>query len=73
MQRTLTDIQIDCLTRQLAEAELYSSDKYNDFSTSHCYRSSNYADKNVSLRELEAIHVIKQLQEKVCFCFLFAT
>lgn len=64
-QRTLTDIQIDCLTRQLAEAELYSSDKYNDFSTSHCYRSSNYADKNVSLRELEAIHVIKQLQEKI--------
>ncbi|KAF2284436.1 hypothetical protein GH714_021858 [Hevea brasiliensis] len=64
-QRTLTDIQIDCLTRQLTEAELYPSDKYNDCSASHCYRSSNYVDKNVSLRELEAIHVIKQLQQKI--------
>ncbi|XP_037492358.1 kinesin-like protein KIN-7O isoform X2 [Jatropha curcas] len=58
-QRTLSDIQIDCLTRQLAEADLYDSAKFNG------YRSSNYVDKNISSRESEAIHVIKQLQEKI--------
>ncbi|XP_015582327.2 kinesin-like protein KIN-7O isoform X1 [Ricinus communis] len=64
-QRTLSEIQIDCLTRQLAEADLYKSANFNSCTICNGCRSSNYLDKNVSLRESEAIHVIKQLQEKI--------
>ena len=64
-QRTLSEIQIDFLTRQLAETDLYKSANCNGCTTCNGYKSSNYVDKNVNLRESEAILIIKQLQEKV--------
>lgn len=67
MQRTVSEMQIDYLTRQLAEVDLFQAVKNNDCPTYHGYKSTNCVEKNVSLRESEAILVIKQLQEKVCF------
>ena len=67
IQRTTSEIQIDCLRRQLGEAHLFQCVKCRNCLTSDGNTSTNNLDKNVSLRESEAIVVIKQLQEKVCF------
>ncbi|KAL6987277.1 hypothetical protein U1Q18_013027 [Sarracenia purpurea var. burkii] len=64
-QRTVSEIQIDYLTRKLAEADLYLDDKPNVSSTYHLNRSMIHGDATKSLRESEAILVIKQLQEKI--------
>ncbi|XP_050228609.1 kinesin-like protein KIN-7O isoform X2 [Mercurialis annua] len=64
-QRTLSEVQIDFLTRQLAEADLYKSANCNTRTTCNCFRDSNYVDKDATLRESEAISVIKHLQEKI--------
>ncbi|XP_057506191.1 LOW QUALITY PROTEIN: kinesin-like protein KIN-7O [Actinidia eriantha] len=64
-QRTMSEIQIDYLTRKLAEADLYLDEKSNAYSTSHLNKSTIHNDATKSLRESEAILVIKQLQEKI--------
>ncbi|KAJ6700108.1 hypothetical protein OIU79_013199 [Salix purpurea] len=64
-QRTTSEIQIDCLRRQLGEPHLFECLKCRNCLTSDGNTSTNYLDKNVSLRESEAIVVIKQLQEKI--------
>ncbi|GFY98129.1 P-loop containing nucleoside triphosphate hydrolases superfamily protein [Actinidia rufa] len=64
-QRTMSEIQIDYLTRKLADADLYLDEKSNSYSTSHLNKSTIHNDATKSLRESEAILVIKQLQEKI--------
>ncbi|KAJ6741700.1 CENTROMERE PROTEIN E [Salix viminalis] len=64
-QRTTSEIQIDCLRRQLGEPHLFECVKCRNCLTYDGNTSTNYLDKNVSLRESEAIIVIKQLQEKI--------
>ncbi|WCJ33370.1 Kinesin-like protein KIN-7O [Euphorbia peplus] len=64
-ERTMSQIQIDCLMRQLADTNNYKPAKCISCSTNHGYTNSNHMEKDVSLRESEAIHVIKQLQEKI--------
>ncbi|OMP05888.1 hypothetical protein COLO4_08473 [Corchorus olitorius] len=67
-QRTMSEIQIDCLTRKLAEANTLNNNMKANESNNHSFshaNKTNYADKNVGLREYEAILVIKQLQEKL--------
>ncbi|KAK9289712.1 hypothetical protein L1049_007871 [Liquidambar formosana] len=65
-QRTMSEIQIDCLARKLAEANLPLDMKYNDYSAHHLNVSAIiHGDKNISSRESEAILVIKQLQEQI--------
>ncbi|XP_007028491.2 PREDICTED: kinesin-like protein KIN-7O isoform X3 [Theobroma cacao] len=66
-QRTMSEIKIDCLMRKLAEADSFHNMKHiesNDHSAFHANKT-NCADKNIGLREFEAILVIKQLQEKI--------
>nr|XP_011469371.1 PREDICTED: centromere-associated protein E isoform X2 [Fragaria vesca subsp. vesca] len=64
-QRTCSEIQIDFLTRKLAEADMFSVDVHNDYSTSCVKKGAINVDKNVSLRQSEAILVIKRLQEQI--------
>lgn len=71
MQRTLSEIQIDFLTRKLAEADMFSVEICNDYSTSCVNKGTINGDKNVSSRESEAILVIKRLQEHVVLSFYF--
>lgn len=80
IQRTLSEIQIECLTRKLAEADMFSGAMYNDYFTSYLDKGTINGDNNISLRESEAILVIKRLQEQVVlllfcfilFCFIFS-
>lgn len=65
LQRTMSEIQIDFLTRKLAEADLYLDEKPNSLN-----RSATLSDATKCLRESEAILVIKQLQEKVRYFWL---
>lgn len=65
LQRTINEIQFDFLTRKLAEADLFLDVKYDDHSTYNLSTGTITTDKNLSLRESEAIVVIKQLQEQV--------
>ncbi|KAK8588831.1 hypothetical protein V6N12_023244 [Hibiscus sabdariffa] len=65
-QRTMSDIQIDCLMRKLVEADSLDNMKHSESNdTSFHANKTNYADKNIGMREFEAILVIKQLQEKI--------
>ncbi|KAK2634402.1 hypothetical protein Ddye_029194 [Dipteronia dyeriana] len=64
-QKTVSEINIDCLRRKLAEADLIHDVYCNDPSTHHVNKGAFCWDKNVSVRESEAIIVIKQLQEKI--------
>ncbi|KAM2116659.1 hypothetical protein ACFX1R_010317 [Malus domestica] len=64
-QRTSSEIQIDCLTRKLAEADMFSGAMCNDYSKSYLNKSTINGDNNVSLREPETILVIKRLQEQI--------
>ncbi|XP_034226435.1 kinesin-like protein KIN-7O isoform X2 [Prunus dulcis] len=65
IQRTLSEIQIECLTRKLAEADMFSGAMYNDYFTSYLDKGTINGDNNISLRESEAILVIKRLQEQI--------
>lgn len=67
----MDEIQIDFLTRKLIEDDLCCGDKSNDDCMHHIHKDSVYGDKNVSIRESEAILVIKRLQEQVCVSFSF--
>lgn len=69
VQRTMSEIQIDCLTRKLAEADLFWGEKSNDYSLYYANKGTINGDKNDSLRELEAILVIKRLQDQVYSIF----
>ncbi|KAL6289173.1 hypothetical protein ACE6H2_006683 [Prunus campanulata] len=60
-QRTLSEIRIDCLTRKLAEADMFSGAMYNDYFTSFLDKGTINGDNNISLRESEAI-LIKMLE-----------
>ncbi|KAH6779630.1 P-loop containing nucleoside triphosphate hydrolases superfamily protein [Perilla frutescens var. hirtella] len=63
--RTTSDIQIDCLTRKLAEVGSANlSGKCRECSA-EITSSVSYLDGNKSLRDSDAIHVIKKLQEKI--------
>ncbi|KAL0383458.1 UNVERIFIED_CONTAM: Kinesin-like protein KIN-7O [Sesamum calycinum] len=62
--RTVSDIQIDCLTRKLAEADLVVDEKCREC-TAKNPNSLSHPDGNRSLRDSDAILVIKQLQEKI--------
>ncbi|KAK3228736.1 hypothetical protein Dsin_000617 [Dipteronia sinensis] len=64
-QKTVSEINIDCLRRKLAKADLIHDVNCNDPSTHHVNKGAFCWDKNVSVRESEAIIVIKQLQEKI--------
>uniref|UniRef100_A0A5B7BK84 Putative centromere-associated protein E isoform X3 n=1 Tax=Davidia involucrata TaxID=16924 RepID=A0A5B7BK84_DAVIN len=64
-QRTMSEIQIDYLTRKLAEADFYLDETSNDHSTCHPNKNTVHGDTTISSRESEAILVIKQLQEKI--------
>ena len=72
VQSTMSEIQIDCLSRKLAEADLFWSEKSNDYSMCYANKGTINGDKNFSLRESEAILVIKRLQEQVYFIFIFS-
>ncbi|KAK4411559.1 Kinesin-like protein KIN-7I, partial [Sesamum angolense] len=65
-ERTMSDIQIDNLTRKLAEADLVVDEKCREC-TAQNPNSLSHLDRNRSLRDSDAILAIKQLQEKVRF------
>lgn len=71
VQKTTSEIQIDCLTRKLAEADLCSDLKGDACSSTHVNDSTICEDRKVGIKDSEAILVIKQLQEKVCI-FIFS-
>ncbi|GFP80821.1 kinesin-related protein 4 [Phtheirospermum japonicum] len=62
--RTMSDIQIECLTRKLAEADLVGDEKCREC-TAQNINSLSHADGNRSLGGSDAILVIKHLQEKI--------
>ncbi|KAL6124912.1 hypothetical protein ACLB2K_077420 [Fragaria x ananassa] len=70
-QKTCSEIQNDFLTMKLAEADMFSVDVRNDYSTSCVKKGAINVDKKVSLRQSEAILVIKRLQEQVVLSFFF--
>ncbi|KAH9680273.1 kinesin-like protein KIN-7O [Citrus sinensis] len=63
--RTKSEMQIDFLTRKLAEVDCFCNLKCDDSSTYYVNECAPYGDKNASIRESEANLVIKQLQEKI--------
>lgn len=65
----MSEIQIDCLTRKLAEADLFWGEKSNDYSLYYANKGTINGGKIDSLRESEAIFVIKRLQEQVYSIF----
>lgn len=70
-QRIMSDIQIDCLMKKLAEVDLIEKCRA---CTAQNANSVSHSDGNRSLRDSDAILVIKKLQEKVfllIYCFLF--
>ncbi|GLT88112.1 hypothetical protein SLE2022_061510 [Rubroshorea leprosula] len=64
-QKTMSDIQIDCLTRKLAENDLSHGIKCDDYTAFNDNKIDSYLGKDISLQESEAIIVIKQLHEKI--------
>ncbi|CAK9184034.1 unnamed protein product [Ilex paraguariensis] len=64
-ERTMSEIQIDYLTRKLAEVDFCPDVKYEDNSPCQVEKIIIQLNTNKSLRESEAILVIKQLQEKI--------
>ncbi|KAJ8759968.1 hypothetical protein K2173_010824 [Erythroxylum novogranatense] len=64
-QRTMSAVHIDCLTRQLIEIDSFQCIKHDGSSTDDGCDSICHMDKNINVRESEAIFVIKQLQEKI--------
>ncbi|XP_059646136.1 kinesin-like protein KIN-7O isoform X2 [Cornus florida] len=60
-----SEVQIDYLTRKLSEADFGLDETCKDHSTYHPNKITTHGDTNISLRDSEAILVIKQLQEKI--------
>ncbi|RDX81147.1 Kinesin-like protein KIN-7O, partial [Mucuna pruriens] len=63
-QRTISEIQIESLRKQLTEAISLHSKEYID-SLNYAHSGSLNDDKNVNFRESDAILVIKRLQEQI--------
>lgn len=74
LQRTISEIQIESLRKQLIEETslqcLHSKESIDSLNYAHS--GSLNADKNVNFRESDAILVIKRLQDQVLFCFPFS-
>ncbi|XP_042515640.1 kinesin-like protein KIN-7O isoform X2 [Macadamia integrifolia] len=64
-QRTTKDLEIDCLAKKLTDALCYSNGENTDSSSCKLSASTFGGDRNLTLRESEAIIVIKQLQEQI--------
>ncbi|KAF7819101.1 kinesin-like protein KIN-7O isoform X2 [Senna tora] len=64
MQRTMSQIQIECLREQLVKANSLHCEESEDCSN-YVNRITFNGDENVSLREQEAILIIKRLQEQI--------
>ncbi|VFQ71703.1 unnamed protein product [Cuscuta campestris] len=62
--KTVSDIQIDYLTRKLAEGEALQIENFNDSSMQYNSNKIHLMGNNY-LKDSEAILVIKQLQEKI--------
>lgn len=69
MQKTVSEINIDCLRRKLAEADSHYDLSCDDAFIPLVSNTISKGDRTVSARESEAIIVIKQLQEKVFILF----
>ncbi|KAK2969746.1 hypothetical protein RJ640_015890 [Escallonia rubra] len=64
-QKTISDIQIDYLTKQLGEAGFHMDEKSQDNSSCHINECTTPGKSNLLMTKSEAILVIKQLQEKI--------
>ncbi|PON38650.1 Kinesin-like protein [Parasponia andersonii] len=64
-QRTVSEIQIDCLTRKLAEVDVVSDGYNNDCSANYVNGGTINGDKILDPKESEFILVIKRLQEQI--------
>ncbi|KAK3020705.1 hypothetical protein RJ639_046568 [Escallonia herrerae] len=64
-QKTISDIQIDYLTKQLGEAHFHMDEKCQDNSSCLINECTIPGKLNLLMTESEAIVVIKQLQEKI--------
>ncbi|XP_057983300.1 kinesin-like protein KIN-7O isoform X2 [Malania oleifera] len=64
-QRIISEIQIDCLSRKLAQVNLFFEEKNNDCATHQLDKLTIHGDKSTSSRDPEAIFIIKQLQEQI--------
>ncbi|KAI4348608.1 hypothetical protein L6164_009315 [Bauhinia variegata] len=64
-QWTISEIQIDCLRRQLVEADSIHFAESLDCSENYISRIGFTGDKNVDLKAPDAILVIKKLQEQI--------
>ncbi|CAN0910145.1 Kinesin-like protein KIN-7O [Linum grandiflorum] len=64
-QRTVSEVLIDCLRRQLVDSDNSLTRMQSDLAFLHDPESGNHKEKNISMRESEAILIIKQLQEKI--------
>ncbi|KAK2979753.1 hypothetical protein RJ640_003492 [Escallonia rubra] len=64
-QKTISDIQIDYLTKQLGEAGFHMDEKSQDNSSCHINECTTPGKSNLLMTKSEAIIVIKQLQEKI--------
>ncbi|CAN0910146.1 Kinesin-like protein KIN-7O [Linum grandiflorum] len=63
--RTVSEVLIDCLRRQLVDSDNSLTRMQSDLAFLHDPESGNHKEKNISMRESEAILIIKQLQEKI--------
>jgi len=68
LQRTVSDIQLESLRKQLIDSVSLHSEK----SLSYAHNGSLNVEKNANFRESDAILVIKRLQEQVLFSFPFS-
>ncbi|CAN1259809.1 Kinesin-like protein KIN-7O [Linum perenne] len=64
-QRTVSEVLIDCLRRQLVDSDNSLTRMMSDLAFPHDTETENYKEKSISIRESEAILIIKQLQEKI--------
>ncbi|KAK2994440.1 hypothetical protein RJ640_001256 [Escallonia rubra] len=64
-KKTISDIQIDYLTKQLGEAGFHMDEKSQDNSSCHINECTTPGKSNLLMTKSEAILVIKQLQEKI--------
>ncbi|KAF6147992.1 hypothetical protein GIB67_024167 [Kingdonia uniflora] len=64
-QGIIKEVEIACLMKKLAEAEYLLDGTNTSLSSDQLSASKLYGDRGLTLRELEAIFVIKHLQEQV--------
>ncbi|XP_077222911.1 P-loop containing nucleoside triphosphate hydrolases superfamily protein isoform X2 [Tasmannia lanceolata] len=64
-QETNKDIDVECITKKLVDAECYSDRTTTNSSISQLSECVAHEGKRLTLRESEAIVVIKQLQDQI--------